>query len=139
MSTDPARLAALEEWITDKEGENLEFKSVRNNFHFDELPQYCVALANEGRGRIILGVTDERPRQIVGSKAFTQPERTRKGLCEAYAHLTLVPIKPHYCRIAVALLSHYLQISRVFRVFPIVDCQTSVRNLSHSKPVPTSN
>lgn len=82
MSTDPARIAALEEWIKDKEGENLEFKSARNNFHFDELTQYCVALANEGGGRIILGVTDERPRQIVGSKAFTQPERTRKGLCE---------------------------------------------------------
>lgn len=39
-------------------------------------------MANEGGGRIILGVTDERPRQIVGSKAFQQPERTRKGLCE---------------------------------------------------------
>ena len=37
---------------------------------------------NEGGGRIVLGVTDERPRQIVGSRAFNQPERTRKGLCE---------------------------------------------------------
>ena len=58
MNTAAARLAALEEWIQDKEGENLEFKSARNNFHFDELTQYCVALANEGGGRIILGVTD---------------------------------------------------------------------------------
>jgi len=29
-----------------------------------------------------LGVTDKRPRQVVGSKAFPQPERTRAGLME---------------------------------------------------------
>lgn len=82
MTSDPSRIAALDEWIRGKEGENLEFKSARTNFHFDELTKYCVAIANEGGGKIILGVTDERPRQVVGSKAFTQPERTRKGLCE---------------------------------------------------------
>ncbi len=82
MTSDPARIAVLEEWIRGKEGENLEFKSARSNFHFDELTAYCVALANEGGGKIILGVTDQRPRRIVGSSAFTQPERTRKGLCE---------------------------------------------------------
>ncbi|PHQ33149.1 ATP-binding protein [Rhodopirellula bahusiensis] len=82
MTDHPSRIAALDEWIRGKEGENLEFKSARSNFHFEELTKYCVALANEGGGKIILGVTDERPRQIVGSKAFLQPERTRKGLCE---------------------------------------------------------
>ena len=82
MSNDPAKIAALEAWIRDKEGETLEFKSARGSFHFEELTNYCVALANEGGGRIILGVTDKRPRQIVGSTAFEQPERTRKGLCE---------------------------------------------------------
>ena len=82
MTSDPSRIAALEEWIRGKEGENLEFKSARTNFHFDELTKYCVAIDNEGGGKVILGVTDERPRQIVGSKAFSQPERTRKGLCE---------------------------------------------------------
>ncbi|HQZ67478.1 MAG TPA: ATP-binding protein, partial [Planctomycetaceae bacterium] len=30
----------LEQWMRDTEGENLEFKSARNNFHFDELTQY---------------------------------------------------------------------------------------------------
>jgi len=70
----------LEQWMRDTEGENLEFKSARNNFHFDELTQYSVALANEGGGKIILGVSDARPRQVVGSNAFNQPERTRAGL-----------------------------------------------------------
>lgn len=31
---------------------------------------------------MILGVTDKRPRKVVGTSAFLQPERTRKGLCE---------------------------------------------------------
>jgi ATP-dependent DNA helicase RecG len=82
MTLDSSLIKALEELIREKEGENLEFKSARTNFHFDDLTKYCVALANEGGGKIILGVTDKRPRQIVGSKAFQQPERTRKGLCD---------------------------------------------------------
>ncbi len=70
----------LQEWLTAPEGEHFEFKEAKNNFHFDELTKYCAALANEGGGKILLGVTDKRPRQIVGSQAFLQPERTRQGL-----------------------------------------------------------
>lgn len=73
-------IATLEQWMQGTEGENLEFKAARNSFHFDELTGYCVALANEGGGKVILGVTDARPRQVVGSNAFNQPERTRAGL-----------------------------------------------------------
>ncbi len=65
-----------------KEGENFEFKEAKNNLHFETLAKCCCALANEGGGRVILGVTDKRPRRVVGSTAFDQPERTRKGLCE---------------------------------------------------------
>jgi len=39
-------------------------------------------LANSGGGKLVLGITDSRPRKIVGSAAFQQPERTRKGLAE---------------------------------------------------------
>ena len=73
-------IPTLEQWMLGTEGENLEFKAARNNFHFDELTKYCVALANEGGGKIIFGVSDARPRQVVGSTAFAQPERTRAGL-----------------------------------------------------------
>lgn len=73
-------VATLELWMQDTEGENLEFKEARNRYDFEELTQYCVALANEGGGKIILGITDARPRQVVGSAAFNQPERTRAGL-----------------------------------------------------------
>ena len=72
----------LEEIIDSKEGEHLEFKEAKNNFHFETLVKYCAALANEEGGDIVLGVTDKRPRRIVGTKTFNQPERTRAGLIE---------------------------------------------------------
>ena len=67
----------VDDILNKPEGENLEFKEARNRYDFEKLTQYCVALANEGGGKIILGVTDSRPRRVVGSNAFRQPERTR--------------------------------------------------------------
>jgi len=42
------------------EGSRVEFKAASGGFHFDELVKYCVALANEGGGSIVLGVTGGR-------------------------------------------------------------------------------
>jgi len=75
-------LEELQKLMNAMEGENLEFKEAKQSYQFDKLLRYCAALANEGGGRIILGVTDQRPRQIVGTLAFKQPERTRAGLME---------------------------------------------------------
>jgi len=72
----------LEELMTSKEGENLEFKEAKNRYDFEKLVKYCAALANEGGGKVILGVTDKRPRCVVGTQAFKQPERTRASLIE---------------------------------------------------------
>lgn len=72
----------LEQWMKDNENEHLEFKEARNDFDFEELVRYCVAIANEGGGVIILGVTNSRPRKIVGSNAFNNLERTKAGLIE---------------------------------------------------------
>ena len=44
--------------------------------------KYCVALANAGGGVILLGVTDKRPRSVVGTQAFREPGRTEAGLFE---------------------------------------------------------
>ena len=62
------------------ENEHLEFKAAENRYNFEELVGYCVALANEGGGRMILGVTDKVPRRVVGTKAFDVPERTVAGI-----------------------------------------------------------
>lgn len=78
MSVD--RIQQLLIWMQEKEGERLEFKAAKNRYDFEELTRYCVALANEGGGKIILGVSDARPRKVVGTRAFDQPERTRSGL-----------------------------------------------------------
>ena len=75
-------LEELQRLMNIMEDENLEFKEARNRYHFDKLLNYCAALANEGGGRVVLGITDRRPRQVIGTKAFSQPERTRLGLIE---------------------------------------------------------
>ena len=72
----------LDEWMSAAEGEHFEFKEAKNRFHFEKLAKYCCALANEGGGKVILGVTDKRPRQVIGTRAFQQPEDTRRSLRE---------------------------------------------------------
>ena len=72
----------FKEWLNAKEDEHLEFKEAKGGFHFDTLVKYCAALANEGGGAIVLGVTDKRPRRVVGSSAFSELERTKAGLID---------------------------------------------------------
>lgn len=56
-------------WLTKLEDRSLEFKSARNSFsHNKGLPDYCAALANEGGGKLILGVNNNR--EVVGTKVF---------------------------------------------------------------------
>lgn len=69
-------------WLAAPEDGHLEFKEAKNRYDFEELVKYCVALANEGGGQMILGVTDARPRRVVGSQAFADLERTKQGLIE---------------------------------------------------------
>lgn len=70
----------VDRWMQEPEDESLEFKEARKRYDFEKLVEYVVALANEGGGKILLGVTDARPRSVVGSAAFEAPERTRAGI-----------------------------------------------------------
>ncbi len=72
----------LNQWLEEQEGEQFEFKEAKNKYSSDKLAKYSSALANEGGGRIVLGVTDSRPRKVVGTNAFKQPDRTRRTLME---------------------------------------------------------
>ena len=66
-------LETLEKWLlVPTETEHLEFKEAKQQFDSTKLLKYCVALANEGGGYIVLGVTDKRPRQVVGSIAYSR-------------------------------------------------------------------
>lgn len=69
-------------WMEGKENEHLEFKEARSGYDTDKTTQYCCALANEGGGHMILGVTDKTPRQIVGSNAFMNLEEIKSKLIQ---------------------------------------------------------
>jgi len=55
------------------ETQNLEFKEARTQFDNKKLYKYCVAIANEGGGFLVLGVKDKSPRCVVGTAAFNDP------------------------------------------------------------------
>ncbi len=75
-------LEQLKEWMSGKEDEHIEFKEAKANYHFEKLVKYCAALANEGGGSIVLGVTDKPPRRIVGTSVFRDLERTKASLLD---------------------------------------------------------
>lgn len=63
-------LDLLERWMASDESENLEFKEAKRDFSRDKLVRYCFALANERGGRLVLGVSPEKPRHVVGTHAY---------------------------------------------------------------------
>ncbi|MEO1693331.1 MAG: ATP-binding protein, partial [Cyanobacteria bacterium J06631_6] len=72
-------LKTLEKWLNaPTENEHLEFKEAKEQYDNTKLLKYCVALANEGGGNFILGVTDKKPRKIVGTQAFRTQEAQNK-------------------------------------------------------------
>ena len=66
----------LSQLLKAPEGANVEFKEAKNSFDRKELFRYCIALANEGGGEFVLGVTDAMPApkfriyQDLGGKFF---------------------------------------------------------------------
>jgi predicted HTH transcriptional regulator len=61
----------------------LEFKEAKTQFDNRKLYEYCVAIANEGGGYLILGVADKPPRPVVGTQAFRDPVAMAEKLFEA--------------------------------------------------------
>lgn len=56
-----------------KEREDLEFKSAKNGYNGEKFLDYCLAIANERGGKLILGVTDKPPRTVCGTPAVNDP------------------------------------------------------------------
>ena len=74
-------IAEFEQWIkTPREDTGLEFKEAKNQYDRNKLYGYCVAIANEGGGKFILGVSDPLPRQVVGSNAFPDTHKIARGI-----------------------------------------------------------
>ena len=72
----------IAELLDAPEGAHYQFKEAKNRYDFEDALKCCCALSNSGGGKFILGITDKRPRRVVGSNAFTQPERTRERLAD---------------------------------------------------------
>lgn len=65
------------------EHQRLEFKEAKTQFDNRRLYEYCVALANEGGGHLLLGVADKPPRPVVGTQAFNDPVAMAEKLFQA--------------------------------------------------------
>jgi predicted HTH transcriptional regulator len=65
------------------EHQRLEFKEAKIQFDSRRLHEYCVALANEGGGYLLLGVADNPPRLVVGTQAFNDPVAMAEKLFQA--------------------------------------------------------
>lgn len=80
LNTNHHSLTLLQTLLDEPEGERLEFKEAKTQYDWEKLTRYCVALANEGGGRIIFGVSDKRPRKVVGSRAFPNLSKLKSDL-----------------------------------------------------------
>ena len=76
MTTTPQKLDSWRK--ASSEHQRLEFKEAKNQFDNRKLHEYCVAIANEGGGHLLLGVADKPPRPIVGTQAFPNPLKTEE-------------------------------------------------------------
>ena len=65
MATTPEQLNNL--LAIRSENQRLEFKEAKVQFDNKKLYKYCVAIANEGGGKLILGVSDQLPRKVIGT------------------------------------------------------------------------
>lgn len=72
MTVTPAQINIWRGMVS--ETQRLEFKEARNQYDTTKLSRYCVAIANEGGGHLVLGIADKLPRAVVGSHAFTDTQ-----------------------------------------------------------------
>ncbi|MCS7190805.1 MAG: putative DNA binding domain-containing protein [Fimbriimonadales bacterium] len=72
--------------VRSPEGRCVEFKEARQRVDWEDVAKYCVAIANEGGGYLILGVSDRRPRQIVGTMALPEPGETESLIYRQIGH-----------------------------------------------------
>ena len=81
MATTPEQ---IDHWRqSPSEHPRLEFKEAKTQFDNRRLYEYCVALANEGGGYLLLGVADKPPRPVVGTQAFANPMAMAAKLFQA--------------------------------------------------------
>ena len=81
MTTTPEQIDSWRQ--SPSEHQRLEFKEAKAQLDNRKLYEYCVALANEGGGNLVLGVSNKPPRPVVGTQAFRDPVAMAEKLFEA--------------------------------------------------------
>ncbi len=81
MRTTPEQINIWRKATT--ETQRLEFKEAKTQFDNRKLYKYCVALANEGGGQLLLGISDQPPRPVVGTASFNNPTHMAEKLFTA--------------------------------------------------------
>jgi len=77
------------------EHEGLEFKEAKTQFDTQRLLKYCVAMANEGGGFLVLGMGDKPPRPVVGSQAIKNPVRMAEKVFDAVGFRVDIDVVNH--------------------------------------------
>jgi ATP-dependent DNA helicase RecG len=72
----------LQQLLAKTENEHIEFKEAKTAFSSDKLAEYTIALANERGGLLILGISDKKPRKIVGTRAFEELNKIKIQLMD---------------------------------------------------------
>jgi ATP-dependent DNA helicase RecG len=81
VTTTPAQIDLWRK--SPSEHQRLDFKEAKAQFDNRKLYKYCVALANEGGGHLLLGIADKPPRPVVGTAAFSNPVEMAEKLFQA--------------------------------------------------------
>jgi predicted HTH transcriptional regulator len=93
MSTTPEQINLWR--AAPSEHQRLEFKEAKTQFDFGKLCKYCVAIANEGGGQLLLGIADRPPRQVVGTAAVNDPVGMAGKLFQALGFRIDVEVVAH--------------------------------------------
>ncbi len=75
MTSQKEKIEWLNSLLMMRENERLEFKQAQASFDVVKLERYCCALANEGGGDLLLGITEKPTPHVTGTQAFPNPEK----------------------------------------------------------------
>ena len=77
------------------ESERIEFKEAKTQFDNNKLFKYCVAMANEGGGHLVLGIRDKPPRHVVGTNAFDNPGKMSEKVYQTLGFRVDIEVVQH--------------------------------------------
>ena len=72
METKPADEVFLDTLLSQNETSGIEFRAATNSYSVDKAISYGAAIANEGGGYFVLGVSDSMPRGVLSTSAVVK-------------------------------------------------------------------